>query len=164
MGGQRRRIRDCPSASPCRGSPLWLPIRFKRGHVVAPRTALGTCPRSCPVWNRRPRRSFVLVILRCETTRPAWAFRKPRPSTRESASRIHRVPSGTREDGIRAACESSPEGTKENSPGFQPGDSRRTQVESRRDDRIRIGSQMYLGSHLIPCRLGNVHNSSLRVL
>ena len=37
-GGQRRRIRDCPSASPCRGSPPWLPIRFERGHVVAPGT------------------------------------------------------------------------------------------------------------------------------
>ena len=23
-------------------------LRFERGHVVAPRTALGTCPRSCP--------------------------------------------------------------------------------------------------------------------
>ena len=23
-------------------------VRFERGHVVAPRTALGTCPRSCP--------------------------------------------------------------------------------------------------------------------
>ena len=31
-----------------RGSPLWLPIRFERGHVVAPGTALGTCPRSAP--------------------------------------------------------------------------------------------------------------------
>ena len=37
-----------PIRIPCRGSPLWLPIRFERGHVVAPQTALGTCPRSCP--------------------------------------------------------------------------------------------------------------------
>ena len=71
------------------------------------------------------------------------------------------VRTGTR---CRVACELSPEGTKENSPGFQPGDSRRAQIESRRDDRIRIGSQMYLGSHSIPCRLRNVNNSSLPVL
>ena len=44
MGGQRRRIRDCPSASPCRGSPLWLPIRFERGHVVAPGRRLEHVP------------------------------------------------------------------------------------------------------------------------
>jgi len=31
----------------------------------------------------------------------------------------HPVQTGTRS---RAACESSPEGTKENSPGFKPGD------------------------------------------
>ncbi len=36
---QCRRIRDCPSASPCRGSPPWLPIRFERGHVVASRAS-----------------------------------------------------------------------------------------------------------------------------
>ena len=145
------------SASPCRGRPPWLPIRFERGHVVAPGTALGTCPRSCPVWDRRLRGTFVLVILRCETTRPAWAFRKPQVSTLESASRIHRVPSGTRKNGIRAACELSPAGTKENSPGFQPGDSRRTQIESRRDDRVRTISQMHPGSHSLPSRLRNVN-------
>ena len=36
VGAQYCRIRDCPFASPCRGSPPWLPIRFKRGHVVTP--------------------------------------------------------------------------------------------------------------------------------
>jgi len=71
------------------------------------------------------------------------------------------IRTGTRS---HAACKLSPEGTKENSPGFQPGDSRRAQIESRRDDRIRIRSQMHLGSHSIPWRLGNVNNFSLRVL
>ena len=36
VGAQYCRIRDCPFASPCRGSPPWLPIRSERGHVVAP--------------------------------------------------------------------------------------------------------------------------------
>ena len=44
-----------------------------------------------------------------------------------------------------AACELSPEGTKENSSGFQPGDSRRSQIESRRDDRVRIRSPFLSG-------------------
>jgi len=39
----------------------------------------------------------------------------------------------------------SPEGTKENSSGFQPGDSRRSQIESRRDDRVRIRSPFLSG-------------------
>ena len=33
-------------------------VRFERGHVVAPRTALGTCPRSCPhPYNHESRRN-----------------------------------------------------------------------------------------------------------
>ena len=124
----------CPRSPPVRER---CPGRSaERGHVVAPRTALGTCPRSAPA---------------CSNS----GISEP------SVADLFPVRTGTRS---RAVCELSPAGTKENSHGFQPGDSRRAQIESRRDDRIRIGSQMYLGSHSIPCRLRNVNNSSLPVL
>ena len=69
--------RGWPSEPPCRGSPPWLPIRFERGHVVAPGTAWRrvrisaagprthawswTCPSAAPSrWGgpQRPARPF----------------------------------------------------------------------------------------------------------
>ena len=86
-------------------SPLWpISSRFERGHVVAPGTALGTCPRSCP----------------CGTRRTRVAFPQPLPATREYMSRTHRIPSGTKENGISAVYEElSPVGTADNSPPLQ---------------------------------------------
>jgi len=56
-GGRGAAPGDWPSDPTCRGSPPWLPIRFERGHVVAPGRRLEHVP---------------VLFRRLQTLSPPW--------------------------------------------------------------------------------------------
>ena len=121
MGAQCRRIGDCPSTSPCRGSPPWLPIRFERGHGVAPGRRLEHVP----------------VLVRCGTGAPAghlslsFSVVRQRGLHGHSASPGHQPANprhayigfrqGQEKTGFAPRANRVPQGRKRIAPGFNPG-------------------------------------------
>ena len=115
VAGRQRRMRFLvaqDSASPCRGSPPWLPIRFERGHAVASRA--NSVPQGrkkiAPAFNPRIRVTHTSGSVRDKRRRDS---RRVRIESRRDGKKI--APGFN--PGINVAPRSSPVGTTESASG-----------------------------------------------